>query len=91
LHRPVSPPLAQSGPAPYPPSLSHRQAGPACRERLPPPTEPDSSSESDSIPRAPPRSPWARTPRLALRPYKRNPRPPGNPKPEAAAAAFAKT
>ena len=76
-----SPPARFPAPGPFrpsapSPSLSRCQGGPACRERLPPPSEPDSGSESDPIPRAPPPSPsWARTPRSVLRPYKRNPRP----------------
>ena len=77
---------AQLGPARPSPSLSHRQAGPARRDRLPSPSEPDSWSNPTEI-SAPPCSlrPHAKA---ALRPYISAPRPPGNPKPKAAAAAF---
>ena len=79
LHRPVSPPLAQSGPAPYPPSLSHRQAGPARRDCLPSPSEPDSRSNPTEISALPcSLGPHAKA---ALRLYISAPRPPWKPKP----------
>ena len=70
---PAPGPIRPSAPSP---SLFHRQAGPARRDRLPLGSEPDSSLKPTEIPaRAPPSPSWARTPRSVLRPYKRNPRP----------------
>ena len=84
--RPVSPLPARSGPAPPPPSLSRCQGGPACRGRLPPPSEQDSRSNPTGI-SAPPCSlgPHAKA---VLRPYISTPRPPLEPhRTEAAASA----
>ena len=89
LHRPISPPLAQSGPAPYPPSLSHRQAGPARRDRLPPrPSRTLARVRPGHARRRVPLGPARQGPCSA--PIKGTLDPPGNPKPEAAAAAVAK-